>query len=255
MNELMIALGKLAGAGVEYLNALKAESQARVVREDEWQKHRFETDLANHGKPTAAASPGSAELPTGSPKPAETAAAAPKKTRRTKEQIAADEAAAQTKATEEAAHASFIAQTQPQPAPAAQQPAPAAANPLGDFGPVAPAAAPAPTLPQQIAAAQAQTAALQQSTPAAQPPAAAPAAAPKPVTEDESKVNLSRSVAIYVKVTAGTGATEEKLDAARNVFRSYMTTTLKAAKVKDLTHDQRLAAIAWLDAETAKVGK
>ena len=74
------------------------------------------------------------------------------------------------------------------------------------------------------------------------------------MTEEESKVNLARSVAIFVKLTAGTGATEEKLDAARNVFRAYMMSTLKAAKVKDLTHDQRILAAAWLDAEVAKLG-
>ena len=246
MNELMIALTKLAEAGIKYLEA-KTENERKKGSSETFkvitgaQAGQVLVDAITGMK----AGPLAAEVPT------------QKKARRTKEQITADEAAAQTRASEEAAaKITGPAHAEPAAGPAAllsaaQPPAPAAAapNPLGDFGPVAAAL----TLPQQIAKAQEQTAAVQQQAPAAQPPAAA--AAPKVMTEEESKVNLARSVAVYVKVTAGAGATEEKLDAARNVFRSYMTTTLKAAKVKDLTHDQRIAAIAWLEAETSKAGK
>ena len=240
MNELMMALTKLAEAGIKYLEAKaeceKANRDYTLMDIEESRKR----GSSIHALSAAQSSTAQTAIKT-EPE------AAPKKTRRTKEQIAADEAAAQEQATKEAADKiTGPAHAEPAVGPAAllpaaqQSAAPAAApNPLGDFGPVAAAL----TLPQQIAKAQEQTAA------AAQP------AGPKPMTEEESKVNLARSVAVYVKVTAGAGATEEKLDAARNVFRSYMTTTLKAAKVKDLTHDQRIAAIAWLEAETAKAGK
>ena len=247
MNELMKELAELAKAGTEYLKAKKVNTEVQTQREKKW----LADDMAETAS-VAGPQPEKTE-PEKAPE-----AAAGKKPRRTKEQIAADAAAAQAKVTADA-QAKLAAEgasgpivCDPELSMKAELQTAGVVNPLGDLGAFgAQPPAPAPSLKEQIADAQAKTAALQPPAPA---PAPAAAAAPKVMTEEESKVNLARSVAIFVKVTAGTGATEEKLDAARNVFRAYMTTTLKAAKVKDLTHDQRLAAIAWLDAETAKHG-
>ena len=157
MNELMIALAKLAEAGTEFLKAKKVESEGYL----ELARRRAEEDI-NPLVPAAAAA---------GPQPEKTEpekapeAAAGKKSRRTKEQIAADAAAAQAEVTadaqaklaaEGAAGPAAINTALQQPAPAPQQPAaaPAAANPLGDLGAFG-AQPPAPTLKEQIADAQA----------------------------------------------------------------------------------------------------
>ena len=161
MNELMKELAELAKAGTEYLKAKKAESEGFL----ELARRRAEKDLNPLVPAAAAAGP----QPTGAEKPAEEPAAS-KKPRRTKEQIAADAAAAQAKATADAqaklaaeggaSQATVNAALTPPPAP--QQPAAAApaANPLGDLGAFG-AQPPAPSLKEQIADAQAKTAALQ----------------------------------------------------------------------------------------------
>ena len=110
MNELMIALSKLAAAGTEYLNALKVAADAGVVREDTWQKHRFELDKREIG----VALPGAPETAVPAPKKAPKAAKV--------EEEKTPEAAAQT--------------PQTPPTPAAQ---PAPVDPLGDTGAAAPA--------------------------------------------------------------------------------------------------------------------
>lgn len=215
MNELMIALTKLAEAGIKYLEAKKSESEGFL----ELARKRAEKDL-NPLAPAAApekSEPALALKPEGE--------AAPKRARRTKEQIAADEAAAAALKTEQSKN--NVPTEPPAQPPAAQPPAPAA-NPFSD----APSQPPAPAAENPLGDGSSLAPHPLRATP---PPP--PAAAPKTLNEQESYDKMVKVMASFV------GLAKNDTPNGLEQNRAYLKEKFKIAKIGDLTHEMRLQVI------------